>query len=29
MCLQCGECSKEHSFNIDDSIDNVLDSAVI
>jgi hypothetical protein len=29
MCRACGDCSKEHSFNIDDAIDGVLDSPII
>jgi hypothetical protein len=29
MCLNCGNCSKEHQSNIDDAIDAVLDSPVL
>jgi hypothetical protein len=29
MCLNCGNCSKEHQSNIDDAMDAVLDSSVL
>jgi len=29
MCRSCGDCSKEHTFTVDDAIDGVLDSPVI
>ena len=29
MCLNCGNCSKEHQSNIDDAMDAVLDSIIL
>lgn len=29
MCKQCGACSKEHPYSIDDAVDVVLDSTVV
>jgi hypothetical protein len=29
MCKECGNCSKEHTKNIDDSIDEVLDLGIL
>lgn len=25
MCYQCGDCTKQHEFSVDDSIDTVLE----
>lgn len=25
MCYQCGDCTKQHEFSVDDAIDTVLD----
>lgn len=29
MCINCGNCSKEHNSNIDDNMDLVLDNPVL
>lgn len=29
MCKECGDCSKEHTRNIDDAIDEILDLGIL